>query len=63
MYSKLPTNHKHFAPFTVHETKALHPCAKVYRIDEDTTALALAMTGLALMVVTVVSMLVAFKII
>ena len=62
MYSKYTTNCQHFSQLTHHETKALHPCATAYRADEDTTALILALTGIGLMVVTIVSMLITFRV-
>ena len=63
MYTKFPINYRHFTRVMPHETKIVHPRAIPYgSYDEDTAALALAMIGLALMVVTVVSMLVAFSV-
>ena len=64
MYTKTPTNYRHFTRVMPHDTKIVNPRAVPYgSYNEDTAALALAMTGLALMVVTVVAMLVAFSII
>jgi len=63
MYSKMTPNRQHLTAFRHHETKAFHAHAVPYRShDEDTTALFLALTGVALMVVTVVSTLVAFRV-
>ena len=63
MYSKITLNSRHFSRFRPHETKSLHPNVTAYRAhDEDTTALFLALTGVVLMVVTVVSTLVAFRV-
>ena len=63
MCSKLATNRQHFTMVTPHETKALHPYAMYYSsYDDGTTALILSLTGVALMVVTTVSMLVAFRV-
>ena len=64
MYTKTPINYRHFTKVMPHDTKAVRPRAIPYgSYKEDTAALALAMTGLALMVVTVVAMLVAFSVI
>jgi hypothetical protein len=64
MYTKFPTHYRHFTSVMPHDTKAVRPRAIPYgSYNEDTAALALAMTGLALMVVTVVAMLVAFSVI
>lgn len=46
-----------------HETLVIHPNAMPYGShDEDTMALVLALTGLALMAVATVSMLIAFAV-
>jgi hypothetical protein len=63
MYSKITPNSRHSSTFRRYQTKPLHGSAVAYRAhDDDTTALFLAFTGVALMVVTVVSMLFAFRI-
>jgi hypothetical protein len=63
MEPKLATNYRHFTRVTPHDTKAVHPRAIPYgSFDEDTVALILAMTTLALMAVATVTLLVAFKV-
>ena len=63
MEPKLATNYRHFTRVTPHDTKTVHPRAIPYgSFDEDTVALILAMTTLALMAVATVTLLVAFKV-
>lgn len=63
MGPKLAANYRHFTRVTPHETKVVHARAIPYgSYDEDTVALALALIGVALMTVAVISMLVAFSI-
>ena len=63
MDPKLAANYRHFTKVTPHDTKIVRARAIPYgSYDEDTTALTLAMIGLALMVVTVLTMLVSFSI-
>jgi len=48
---------------TLHDTKVVHARAIPYgSFDEDTMALVLALTGLALMAAATVSMLIAFSV-
>jgi hypothetical protein len=63
MEPKLACNYQHFTRVIPHDTKIVHARAIPYgSYDEDTLALTLALTGLALMVVTTVSTLIAFQI-
>jgi len=63
MDPRLATDYRHFTRVTPHDTKIVHARAIHYgSYDEDTTALTLAMIGLALMVVTVLAMLVSFSV-
>jgi hypothetical protein len=63
MEPKLATNYRYFTRVAPHETKAVHPRAIPYgSYDEDTAALTLAMIGLALMVVAILTMLVGFSV-
>jgi hypothetical protein len=63
MEPRFATNCRHFTRITPHETKVVHARAIPYgSYDEDTAALTLALIGLALMVVTILSMLVAFSV-
>ena len=63
MEPRLATNYRHFTMVTPHETRVVHPHAIPYgSYDEDTMALVLALTGLALMAVATVSMLIAFSV-
>ena len=63
MDPRLATNYRHFTRVTPHDTKIVHARAIHYgSYDEDTAALTLAMIGLGLMVVAILSMLVAFSI-
>jgi hypothetical protein len=63
MLPKSATNYRYFTRVAPHETKVVHPRAIPYgSYDEDTAALTLAMIGLGLMVVAILSMLVAFSI-
>ena len=63
MDPKLPANYQHLTRVTPHDTKIVHARAIHYgSYDEDTLALTLAVIGLALMVVTTVSTLIAFHI-
>ena len=63
MSTKLAANYRHFTKVTPHDTKMVRARAIHYgSYDEDTAALTLAMIGLALMVVTVLSMLVSFSV-
>jgi hypothetical protein len=63
MEPRLAANYRHFTMVTPHETKVVHPRAIPYgSYDEDTMALVLALTGLALMAVATISMLIAFSV-
>lgn len=63
MEPRLAPNYRHFTMVTPHNTKVVHPHAIPYgSYDEDTLALFLALTGLALMAVATVSMLIAFSV-
>jgi hypothetical protein len=63
MDPRLVTDYRHFTMVTPHDTKVVHARAIPYgSYDEDTTALVLALTGLALMAATTVSMLIAFSV-
>jgi hypothetical protein len=63
MEPKLAANYRHFTMITPHNTKVVHARAIPYgSYDEDTAALVLAFTGLALMAVATVSMLIAFSV-
>ena len=63
MDPKLAANYRHFTKVTPHDTKIVRARAIHYgSYDEDTTALTLAMIGLALMVATTISMLLAFSV-
>ena len=64
MEPKLAANYRHFTRVTPHDTKIVHARSITYgSYDEDTAALTLALIGLALMVITTISMLIAFSII
>jgi len=55
--------YRHFTNVMPHDTKVVHARAIPYgSYKEDTAALGLAMIGLALMVVTTISMLLAFSV-
>jgi hypothetical protein len=60
MRPKSSTKYQAFADLTPRDTKAVHAIRLV--ADEDTLALILALTGLALMTVAAASMLVALSI-
>ena len=63
MDPRLASDYRHFTMVKPHDTKVAHARALHYgSYDEDTAALVLAMTGLALMAVTTVSMLIAFSV-
>jgi hypothetical protein len=63
MEPRLAANYRHFTMITPHETKVVHPRAIPYgSYDEDTMALILAFSGLALTAVATVSMLIAFSV-
>lgn len=63
MEPRLAANYRHFTMVTTHETRVVHPHAMPYgSYDEDTMALVLALTGLALMAVATVSILIAFSV-
>jgi hypothetical protein len=63
MDPRLATDYRHFTMVRPHDTKLIHARAIPNgSYDEDTTALFLAMTGLALMAVATVSMLIAFSV-
>jgi hypothetical protein len=63
MDRRFPANCQHFTKIVPHETKASRARAIPYRAyDDDATSLILAMIGVALIVATVGSMLVAFKV-
>jgi hypothetical protein len=63
MEPKLALNYRHFTRITPHDTKIVHPRAIPYgSYDEDTMALILALTGLAVMIATTLSMLIAFSV-
>jgi hypothetical protein len=63
MGPKLATNYRYFTRVAPHETKVVHPHAIPYgSYDEDTMALVLAFSGLALMAVATISMLIAFSV-
>lgn len=63
MEPRLAAKYRHFTMVTPHDTKVVHPHAIPYgSYDEDTMALILAFTGLALMGVATVSMLIAFSV-
>ncbi len=64
MRSKLVMNYRRLTRVTPYETKIVDPRAIPYgSYQEDTLALALALIGIAFMIVVVVSMLVTFSII
>jgi hypothetical protein len=63
MEPKLALNYRHFTRITPHDTKIVPPRAIPYgSYDEDTMALILALTGLAVMIATTLSMLIAFSV-
>jgi hypothetical protein len=63
MKTKSAAVYRHFTNVTPHETKVVHARAIPYgSYNEDTAALGLAMIGLALMVGTILSMLLAFSV-
>jgi len=63
MEPKFACNYEHFTKVIPHDTKIVHARTIHYgSYDEDTLALTLAVIGLALMVVTTVSTLIAFHI-
>jgi hypothetical protein len=63
MEPRLAANYRHFTMVAPHETLMVHPHAIPYgSYDEDTLALVLALTGLALMAVATFSMLIAFAV-
>jgi hypothetical protein len=63
MEPRFSANYRHFTMVTPHDTKVVNARAIPYgSYDEDTAALVLAFTGLALMAVATASMLVAFSI-
>ncbi|MGC2301833.1 hypothetical protein [Candidatus Binatus sp.] len=63
MEPRLAANYRHFTMVSPHETRVVHPHAMPYgSYDEDTMALVLALTGLALMAVATVSILIAFSV-
>jgi len=64
MEPRFAGNYRHFTMITPHDTKVVHPHAIPYgSYDDDTMAIILAFTGLALMAVATVSMLIAFSVI
>ncbi|MFZ2061633.1 MAG: hypothetical protein WAU82_11525 [Candidatus Binatus sp.] len=63
MEPRFAADYRHFTMVMPHETLVIHPNAMPYGShDEDTMALVLALTGLALMAVATVSMLIAFAV-
>lgn len=63
MDPRLAMKYGHFTKITPHDTKVVHARAIPYgSYDEATASLVLAMIGLTLMVATVISMLIAFKV-
>ena len=63
MRTKQAEIYRHFTNVTPHDTKVVHARAIHYgSYNEDTAALGLAMIGLALMVATTLSLLLAFKV-
>jgi hypothetical protein len=63
MKTKEAEIYRHFTNVTPHETKVVHARAIPYgSYNEDTAALGLAIIGLALMVATTLSLLLAFKV-
>ena len=63
MEPKLAANYQHFTRVTPHDTKVVHARAIPYgSYNEDTAALGLALIGLALMIATTLSLLLAFKV-
>ena len=63
MDPRLAADYRHFTIVTLHDTKVVHARAIPYgSFDEDTMALVLALTGLALMAAATVSMLIAFSV-
>jgi len=63
MEPRLAANYRHFTMVTPHNTKVVHARAIPYgSYDEDTAALILAFTGLALMAAATISMLIAFSV-
>lgn len=63
MEPRFAPNYLHFTRVTPRDTKTVHPRTITCRAyDQDIPSLVLAMVGLALMVATTVSMLVAFSV-
>jgi hypothetical protein len=63
MRTKSAVDCRHFTNVTPHDTKIVHARAIPYgSYNEDTAALGLALIGLALMVATTLSLLLAFKV-
>ncbi len=63
MQTKLATNYRHYTNVMPHDTKVVHARAIPYgSYNEDTAALGLALIGLALMIATTLSLLLAFKV-
>ena len=63
MEPKFAAQYRHFTMITPHETKIVRPRAIPYgSYDEDTAALVLALTGLALMAAATLSMLIVFSV-
>ena len=63
MRTKQAETYRHFTNVTPHETKVVHARAIPYgSYNEDTAALGLALIGLALMIATTLSLLLAFKV-
>jgi hypothetical protein len=62
MESKSAANYRLFANLLPSDTTRVRPRVRYRRIDEDTLALILALTGLAIMTITAASMLVAFAV-
>lgn len=63
MNTKQAEIYRHFTNVVPHDTKVVHARAIPYgSYNEDTAAFGLAMIGLALMIATTISLLVAFSI-
>jgi hypothetical protein len=63
METKMAPNYRNFTNVMPHDTKVAHARAIPYgSYNEDTAALGLALIGLALMVATTFSLLLAFKV-
>jgi len=63
MEPKFAAQYRHFTMITPHETKIVRPRAISYgSYEEDTAALVLALTGLALMAAATLSMLIVFSV-